>query len=285
MSGVRPAAGEPVVVPVALVPVRAEPTHRSERVSEWLLGEVVSVERLDGGWMMASGPDGYRGWTPAGPFRVPAAATAAWHDAATLFSRGADVDGGPLRRLPWGARLAPSSDGALRLPDGSTVRVADPTRVAPVSRASGDGASAGAIVADAREWLGVPYGWGGRTELGVDCSGFVQAVYAAHGVRLPRDSGEQSEAGPLIAAGHAGDSGAPEAGDLLFFAPEGRGVTHVALCAGGTRILHAASSRGGVCEDDLAAENELAARLRDSRVAVTRPLAGRGPSTPPDRLR
>jgi len=274
VSGERPAAGDSVVVPVALVPVRVEPTHRSERVSEWLLGEIVSVERLEGGWMMASGPDGYRGWTPAGPFRVPAAETEAWRDAATLFSLGAAVDGGSLGRLPWGARLAAAPGGAVRLPDGSTVAVEDPARVVPVPRGGGDGAPGDAVVATAREWLGVPYGWGGRTELGADCSGFVQAVYAAHGVRLPRDSSDQSEAGPAIAVDRTGDPGALEAGDLVFFAPEGRGVTHVALCAGGTRIVHAASSRGCVREDDLAAEDELAIRLRDSRVAATRPLAG-----------
>jgi len=123
----------------------------------------------------------------------------------------------------------------------------------------------------AKEWVGVPYGWGGRTELGVDCSGFVQALFGSLGVALPRDSRKQREVGPDLRVPVPGGID-PEAGDLLFFAPGGEAITHVALALGGWRILHASSSNGQVQEDDLLAGGALGRLLVDSIVARTRPL-------------
>ncbi len=133
-------------------------------------------------------------------------------------------------------------------------------------------------MASARAWEGVPYVWGGRTECGVDCSGFVQSVYGLHGVRLPRDSRDQREcgAGREPGAGRAPrgrDRDALLPGDLVFFAPEGHGITHVAVSLGGARILHAAASNGWVAEEDLEGDRPLARRLAASIVACTRPLA------------
>jgi len=120
-----------------------------------------------------------------------------------------------------------------------------------------------------RWFSGAPYLWGGRTEWGIDCSGFVQAVYAARGLRLLRDSDQQVTQGREVAIAPGGGGGGYEAGDLLFFAEEGR-VSHVALWMGAGRVAHSALSRGGVAVDDLSAASPLARRLRDQLVAVRR---------------
>jgi cell wall-associated NlpC family hydrolase len=123
-----------------------------------------------------------------------------------------------------------------------------------------------------RRFSGAPYRWGGRTEWGIDCSGLVQATYAARGVALPRDSDMQSAAGREVPLDTAG--GRYEAGDVLCFA-DGRRIAHVALWAGAGRIVHSALSRGGVVSDDLFAAAPAAERLRQSLVAVRRFDAGK----------
>jgi hypothetical protein len=87
------------------------------------------------------------------------------------------------------------------------------------------------------DYLGAPYVWGGTSPGGVDCSGFVQAVYRRMGVLLPRDSHQQMLAGGILAT-H--DRRAPLApGDLLFFTHGDGRVGHVAISLGGARAIHA----------------------------------------------
>jgi len=259
------------VLPVAIAPVRDEPTHRAERVTEWVLGETILVEAVEGHWLQGTGPDGYAGWTPAAPFDRSAVDARDWAAAARLRSLGTALADGELGRLPWGARVCPGGRaGAVELPDGSVATVSSPDRIV-AAPAPGTPVLAADLVRLAKEWVGVPYGWGGRTELGVDCSGLVQALFGILGVALPRDSQQQREVGPDLALPIPGGP-VSEAGDLLFFAPGGEAITHVALALGGWRILHAASSNGRVQEDDLSEDGPLRQLLIDSIVARTRPL-------------
>ncbi len=275
-------AARPAAVPTQVVPVRREPTHRSELVSQWIMGEIITVEAVEGSWLRAHGPDGYVGWTPSAPLRQAAFTGEEWDRAATLRSLGTTIESGSpgsFERVPWGARMCPGEDGTVLLPDGRIVVPASPGRLIPRAEAGGTPGDASElpmapdtlerlVVSRSRDWLGAPYLWGGRTELGVDCSGLVQALYASVGVALPRDSHQQFEADSMIAI----QDGA-EPGDLVFFSPEGGAVTHVALSLGGSAILHAASSNGRVREDDLEANDPLAVLLAGSAVGLTRPSA------------
>ena len=78
--------------------------------------------------------------------------------------------------------------------------------------------------------VGIPYGWGAEDPgVAFDCSGLVQAAWAAAGVKLPRVAQDQFDAGPLL------PSGVPlEPGDLVFFGAPGAGVTHVGLVVDGS---------------------------------------------------
>lgn len=96
------------------------------------------------------------------------------------------------------------------------------------------------IVRGARDLVGAPYLDGGVGPDGFDCSGLVQYVCAAAGARVPRSVREQWQTGTPVA---------PEAvapGDLVFFAIDGRQVSHVGIALGDGLFLHAPSSGGVV---------------------------------------
>ncbi len=98
--------------------------------------------------------------------------------------------------------------------------------------------TAGAIIATAKKYIGVPYVWGGSTPSGFDCSGFVQYVFSAHGIQLPRVSKEQYKVGTKVSKANL------KAGDLVFFDTEGNGVSHLGIYIGNDQFIHASSSKG-----------------------------------------
>ena len=86
----------------------------------------------------------------------------------------------------------------------------------------------------------MPYRNGGSDPSGFDCSGFVQWVFAQHGVPLPREVREQFRGGQKI------DPRDVQPGDLVFFETVSRGASHVGVAIGGDQFVHAPSSRGVV---------------------------------------
>lgn len=95
------------------------------------------------------------------------------------------------------------------------------------------------VVRTALGVLGTPYVWGGSAANGFDCSGLVQWAYDQHGIRLPRTSREQANAGALVTP--ALDALQP--GDILLFAAQpGGGVTHVGLYVGEQKFIHSANN-------------------------------------------
>jgi cell wall-associated NlpC family hydrolase len=91
-----------------------------------------------------------------------------------------------------------------------------------------------AAVALASHYLGVPYVWGGANPAtGLDCSGLTMVVYAQLGIQLPHYAAAQFAMFPKL------DPSQLEPGDLVFFEPKADGPGHVAIYAGGDRIIEA----------------------------------------------
>ena len=255
------------VVTAAIAPLLRETQVSSARVSEVLHGESLAVLERRDEWLRVKAPDGYVAWLPAGYVTTgPKDWAEDWSGRASARSLSADiVTAQGRRRLPTGARVA-LKRGVVELADGQRGAVA----AGSVRREQELRVEARhlALPELAQKWYGgAPYLWGGRTEWGIDCSGLVQAVYAARGVELPRDSDQQFAQGSEVAL--KSDGGGYEAGDLLFFTERGR-VSHVALWAGAGRIVHSALSRGGVGGDHLFGDEPRMRRLREALVGVRR---------------
>jgi len=102
-------------------------------------------------------------------------------------------------------------------------------------RKSGASGDMGAIAArTAERFVGIPYRWGGDTVVdGMDCSGFVRAVYNLCGVNIPRTSAEQFRTGEKIGRDDLVD------GDLVFFGTSADSINHVGIYVGGGKFVHA----------------------------------------------
>ena len=147
------------------------------------------------------------------------------------------------------ASAACASTGAVPQPfprpGGTSAAPSKPAPAASEARAGvGDGY---AIAGTALGLRGVPYRNGGSDPAGFDCSGFVWYVFNQHGIRVARTVGEQFREGTEITPETI------EPGDLLFFATQGSGVSHVGMAIGGDEFVHAPSSRGEVRVERLSA--------------------------------
>ncbi|WP_416729666.1 peptidoglycan-binding protein [Fictibacillus sp. JL2B1089] len=97
------------------------------------------------------------------------------------------------------------------------------------------------IIANASEFMGVPYVWGGTTPKGFDCSGFIQYVYAQEGIQLPRTVAQMWNATSWVSK--------PVVGDLVYFETYTSGPSHLGIYIGNDQFVHAGSSTGVTVSD------------------------------------
>lgn len=90
------------------------------------------------------------------------------------------------------------------------------------------------LIENALIYLNAPYLWGGRSPLGIDCSGLTQMVYRLQGINLPRDAYQQAEIGNTLSFIEES-----EAGDLAFFDDNEGKVIHVGIIMDNNHIIHA----------------------------------------------
>ena len=95
----------------------------------------------------------------------------------------------------------------------------------------------GLLIKTAYMYLNTPYLWGGRSPMGIDCSGFTQMVYKINGIPLKRDASQQAQEGETLSFIEES-----EAGDLAFFDDKEGKITHVGLLLEKNHIIHAHGS-------------------------------------------
>ncbi|WP_346238054.1 NlpC/P60 family protein [Niabella insulamsoli] len=217
-----------VIVPAA--PVRKKPNHRQEMSNQLLFGEAVKIlGRKNATWIkIESIFDGYVGWTTSHLLAVTdeAAALKPCHTLAPQLLNEIRIQKQTMQ-LPLGASLR-----NLQHKRGSVGDIAfsfaekplNPTAIKDKKKF---------ILKQARLWLNAPYMWGGKTILGVDCSGFCQTLYKIAGVAIARDAWEQALQGRRVRSLKTAGPG-----DLAFFEEDDK-IVHVGLIIGDQQIIHA----------------------------------------------
>lgn len=211
------------ITPVA--PIRLEPSHRSEMVSQLLFGEMAELLNRDGDFLQVRTVyDQYVGWIQANQITdvleswLEKTKIEGYADkSATILVRGKPMVIFPGTPLWSAATLA-----------GIPVAYGDLKAVKAKRRSKKGLQDATAL------YMNTSYLWGGKTVAGTDCSGFVQQVYKLFGTDLPRDAYQQAEVGEVV--GFLEES---MPGDLAFFDNELGQITHVGILLGPNKIIHA----------------------------------------------
>jgi cell wall-associated NlpC family hydrolase len=101
------------------------------------------------------------------------------------------------------------------------------------------------FIKTALTWMGTPYVYGGESRSGIDCSSFVQHVFAANGISLPRTAAQQAKVGTPI------NTADLQTGDRLYFSSSRTYIDHTGIYIGNGKFIHASGSRHGVTISDL----------------------------------
>ncbi len=200
--------------------IRIEPRSGAEMISSLLFGESYQIIEKNNGWLkIIADYDQYSGWISESNhnefIEFPQIVT-------SLYCKASTKD--KTLYIPCGGKI-PSNDKLII--DGETYQIYHNLKGyehLPLHLR---------IVKTAKSFLNAPYLWGGKSFMGIDCSGLVQMVLKSENVFVPRDTSQQIKMGNTISFQEI------KTGDLVFFSsPDKDNVSHVAMVTNGNEIIH-----------------------------------------------
>lgn len=219
---------------LSVVPGRIEPSDKSEMITQLLFGEHFTILRKQGNWLyVRCSYDNYECWIDKKQCQEISFET--WQELESreitvsmeLFYILEDSERGFYQPVVIGSTL-PYFDGTSCNLEGFEYGFDGQTNTVK------HGKIEDFITQCAYTFINAPYLWGGRSPLGIDCSGFTQVVYKTAGIKLERDAYQQATQGTTL-----GFISEARAGDLAFFDnAEGR-IIHVGIILPNQKIIHA----------------------------------------------
>lgn len=215
-------------VPVS--PLRAEPSHRTEMVSQLVFGECCEILEQGKDWSRVRVKyDGYEGWCQS-VHVVEVDETEYETDGNALapdWVTPLEYNGHPMM-VPMGACLTAMKNGRAHWRKN---QVHYKGKAWAPAEAATDARSIRQLT---YKFLNTPYLWGGKTVFGIDCSGFSQTVFKFLNIPLLRDAYQQAAQGEPV-----GFLEETRTGDLVFFDNEEGRITHVGILLNTHEIIHA----------------------------------------------
>lgn len=233
---------------LSLVPIRNEPSDKSEQVTQLLFGDHYEVleESSDGKWLkIRANFDGYVGWVDKRQHHQVSREYFLYCNKAE-FKITIDLTSSILyhknRQMILMGSVIPISSSEL-------FKMEEQFAFNGEAKNLGQKREFEFLKQIAIKYVNAPYVWGGKTPFGIDCSGFVQMVFKICGYKLLRDSSQQANQGKSVK-----DRSEVLPGDLAFFKNESDKISHVGIILDDQKIIH---SSGRVRIDQLTGEGIL----------------------------
>lgn len=217
-----------------MVPCRAEPSDKSEMVTQLLFGETFRILKKQGNWVnIKNALDDYESWIDKKQFvsisesayeglnRNPSVC------ASDLVQLITDKKNGIMQSIVIGSSLPNYKQGSIAFADDVFEFDGDICTYEQLDKRD-------LIRDNSQTFLHAPYLWGGRSPFGIDCSGLVQVIYKMVGIKLNRDASQQAEQGVTLSFVEEA-----EVGDLAFFDNAEGDIIHVGIIIAPNRIIHA----------------------------------------------
>jgi len=214
------------------IPLRKEPSDRSEMVSQLLFGEAAEVVEEKDSWIhVRLEYDKYSGWIDRKQMLVISQKEFDTYASGPFFS---SIDLVQSMTFEDGGTLQLVLGSSLPFLTGNIVKISNFNATFSGNSIEIDRRNAKRWLEFAMLYLNSPYLWGGRSPFGIDCSGFTQVVLKLCGIRIQRDAAQQAQQGQLINM-----IAEAKSGDLAFFDNAEGKIVHVGFILPEGKIIHA----------------------------------------------